>query len=1219
MKKHWHLLLPIFLLFLLPSCSSNSDSASADLSTPWEHPMYLGHAGYWENRIPVVVQNHTGMDLKGDPFTLTVGKGKGKLALKGVQTESIRVTNSKGEQLKCRVDAPDGRLLERGPIPNGAILTLPMENKAGENASYFVYFENDKAWAVGEYLFTHREISNGGFETEGSYGPLNWELSWPEEQRDVKWSDEKPHSGQKCIEIIGGSPDGRENYGAEQANIHLIPGAVYEVGAWFRSENLEGEAGLMMRAANLARTKMGVRPEAFKLEAQEGTQNWQYASMEFTAPEDVNILSISTFIEGKGKLWVDDLSFKCKHEYHHTAQVHPVENLPVNNIGQSEDWMGEDSDGSNDWPVRASVTVQNFTDVAMKDYPVYADIQMLKQRLFEETDESTLMQLSDGTTPIPYMVMGSAILFKQDIPALTNRTFYLYFSSHEQGSDKGKLSLYDELSQITQNLVANSQFEQAGMESWERFGESGTRTITESKEGDNPMAQLSYRASGDETEVQVSDIEESHTVSNAEIGMAQVFKVNPGSKYFFSARVKSSNILDRTETLRAGFLDEQGEFIQDKETRRANPDMHQSLQWVSESMIIEAPPGSASIRIELVNTVEGQVWYDDVFFMEVGTGFTGAMSVERKAEKDLEGLQIWEKNPVAKVFPDDLPKAGNNSIPEKLAMSAARNDTEPIQILFRSQEEYTDLELFLVSPEDNQGNRLEESEIGIVGYVPISYPSNYIRDFVTPFWQTILPKGTIGSDGWTGWWADPILPFHVFDLPANKTTAGWIEISVPDDAVPGIYTGSIQLLHKGGILKEIPLEIQVYAFTLPEENNVKATYVTRFNNREIFGRKLSEDQWKDELWEYMARHRISSKMVEPQPEARMVDGEVVLDFTEFDKAAAYYFDTLKISSTWSPQYFYLFGWGRPPSDKFGEKPYPGEYPYHDADHSTLRPEYKRVYQSALKQYWDHMKEKGWADKSVIYISDEPHADEHMNQQMYAVCDMIHEVDPEIPIYVSTWWYRPEFEGYVDVWGVSHRGGGWGHPVPAEHLEQIRKNGGDIYFTTDGMQCTDSPYLGFERMLPYFCYKYEAKEYEFWASNWHTLDPYNYGWHRFHRQSPSVDVVYWMRYPNGDGNFIYPGEAIGADPLVASIRLKQAREGVEDFEFMHILGQLIEKANTQGISSSKAQAALDRTLDLVSIPCADGRYTTEYMPDPDLLMDVRHGIATAIEELSPKIK
>ena len=101
-----------------------------------------------------------------------------------------------------------------------------------------------------------------------------------------------------------------------------------------------------------------------------------------------------------------------------------------------------------------------------------------------------------------------------------------------------------------------------------------------------------------------------------------------------------------------------------------------------------------------------------------------------------------------------------------------------------------------------------------------------------------------------------------------------------------------------------------------------------------------------------------------------------------------------------PALFYLFGWAFPPSDKFGEKPYPGEYPYEGADRSKLRPEYKKAYQLVLKTFWDHLKEKGWADRFILYLSDEPHeADKNNGKsddikiQMKALCDMIHEVDP----------------------------------------------------------------------------------------------------------------------------------------------------------------------------------------------------------------------------------
>ncbi len=58
--------------------------------------------------------------------------------------------------------------------------------------------------------------------------------------------------------------------------------------------------------------------------------------------------------------------------------------------------------------------------------------------------------------------------------------------------------------------------------------------------------------------------------------------------------------------------------------------------------------------------------------------------------------------------------------------------------------------------------------------------------------------------------------------------------------------------------------------------------------------------------------------------------------------------------------------------------------------------------------------------------------------------MIHEVDPKIPIYSSTWKHVPDWDGYLDVWGIGHQG-----LVSPEKMEEIRRSGGRIWFTTDG--------------------------------------------------------------------------------------------------------------------------------------------------------------------------
>jgi hypothetical protein len=378
-------------------------------------------------------------------------------------------------------------------------------------------------------------------------------------------------------------------------------------------------------------------------------------------------------------------------------------------------------------------------------------------------------------------------------------------------------------------------------------------------------------------------------------------------------------------------------------------------------------------------------------------------------------------------------------------------------------------------------------------------------------------------------------------------------------------------------------------------------------------RSQTPDKEKRDVWKMLADHRLAPDRITPEPTWKNVNGNIIYDFTEYDKAASYFFDTLKFSHTYSPG-FYLFGWGNPPAIKFEEKPDPGEYPYEGADRSSLRPEFKKVFQNAIRAYWKHMKEKGWADKVLVYISDEPHTNPEITAQMKALCDMIHEVDSKIPIYVSSWWHRPEYAHYIDVWGVSNHGSTWGRPVPLSDFINIKKDGGRLWFTTDGKLCTDTPYLGFERMTPHYVFKFGAEGYEFWACNWYTFNPYDYGWHNHIRQSSTPGRVSWTRYPNGDGYIIYPGHYIGVDSYVASIRLKLAREGVEDYEYLYYLNSLITLNKKQGKDVSQAEKALENAEKIVIFPTAEGRFSTEYLPDPYVVLRVREQIAQAIEGL-----
>jgi len=153
------------------------------------------------------------------------------------------------------------------------------------------------------------------------------------------------------------------------------------------------------------------------------------------------------------------------------------------------------------------------------------------------------------------------------------------------------------------------------------------------------------------------------------------------------------------------------------------------------------------------------------------------------------------------------------------------------------------------------------------------------------------------------------------------------------------------------------------------------------------------------------------------------------------------------------------------------------------------------------------------------------------------------------------------------------------------------------------------------MLPYYCIKYGVKGYEFWGFAWWTYDPWKTGWHQFIRQSDEGKKYYWVRYPNGDGFLAYPGKAIGIEGPVSTIRLEQVLQGLEDYEALTILAQLVEKTKNEKHSAAAGEAALKMAKELVTIPNAGGLRSTEILPDPARIPAIRKAVNAAILQLS----
>jgi hypothetical protein len=426
------------------------------------------------------------------------------------------------------------------------------------------------------------------------------------------------------------------------------------------------------------------------------------------------------------------------------------------------------------------------------------------------------------------------------------------------------------------------------------------------------------------------------------------------------------------------------------------------------------------------------------------------------------------------------------------------------------------------------------------------------------------------------------MPFKPFDLQPNRTEAIWLVLYVPLDAQPGQYEGQVRVIAENQTIS-LPLQVEVVPLTLPEETELKVIFDLR---GAIVGRLLAEPERLKAWYRFLASFRISPGFVLPEPTFRYENGKVTMEASGFDEMAKLLIDELKVSVLYTPSFTYAFGWAYPPKRFFNLEPFTEEY--------------NRAYQELLRVFYDHLRRRGWSDKFVYYISDEPHFwNENIRKQMKQLCSLAHQAVPGIRIYSSTWQFVSEWVGDLDIWGIGPHGS-----CSVADMERLKSAGAELWFTTDGHMCIDTPYLAIERLLPYLCFAYGVSGYEFWGVSWWTYDPWEYGWHSYIRQSDEGERFYWIRYPNGDGYLVYPGDKFGLVEPLPSIRLMQVREGIEDYLLLRAIERALKEGKWQGEKAEAAKRVLERARSLVSIPNEGGLRSTSLLPDPNKVIELR---------------
>ena len=837
-----------------------------------------------------------------------------------------------------------------------------------------------------------------------------------------------------------------------------------------------------------------------------------------------------------------------------------------------------------DWQNWAEVRVRRFSETAGSAALVRVNLRPALALLPEVlSDSAACAASSDGVELTSYgLGQGGDLLFSASLPPMTEELFQIGFRPGSRLDAAAALEDYGRLLASSANLAANGSFESGadGPSQWHQPANGGSHQI---------RAGFSHDARFGKRSLELTALE---NAKGDWLGWdSGEIPVKPGATYLLSGWLKGIG-LQSWAAIHAHFHDAQGALTRSGAMVSTQPTVNGDSDWVNSRGFFQAPPDAATIQLHLTMNTQGTLRHDGIVLCEVVDGEVGRVS-SAATEPAAPGLQVWEVNPLVKVFPDTPAQAQARAVSVELA----RNEYQAFQFALRIAAAGTNHLGISVSPlKSPDGGELPPVKVERVGYVPVDYPSAYYSTEV-PDWCRKLPRGAGATDGWAGWWPDPLAPGASLDLSPGQTQPVWFTVHAPKLAVPGRYRAEVTLSAAGRDPLRIPLAVQVLPFTLPGQGRLRAIFDFRFGPGGGFGSGVDSMEAYRKWLRFIAEHRLGINGIHPPPKFSYHEGKVEMDAAEFDDMARFCFDELGMNVAYTPEFFYMFGWAYPPKKLFGLEPF--------------TPAWCAALQQAYRLFTDHVRQKGWHDKFVYYVSDEPHFQhDFVVEQMKKLCALVHEVDRTIPIYSSTWRHCPAWDDSLDLWGIGQYG-----CFPVDEMERLQRAGRQMWFTCDGQMATDTPFLATERLLPYYCFKYGVRGFEFWGLAWWTYNPWQVGWHQFIRQSDEGKKYYWVRYPDGDGFLAYPGKPVGIDGPAGTIRLEQLRQGLQDYDALALLADLAAKAKQAGRPAAAAERALAMARDLVAIPNPGGLRSTEILPHPDRVPAVRRAVNAALVQLT----
>jgi hypothetical protein len=513
---------------------------------------------------------------------------------------------------------------------------------------------------------------------------------------------------------------------------------------------------------------------------------------------------------------------------------------------------------------------------------------------------------------------------------------------------------------------------------------------------------------------------------------------------------------------------------------------------------------------------------------------------------------------------------------DAVKISSARNEVESFQVVVSAPKENINVTKVDISNLAGPGgSKIEKNNIKLFReeYVRVrlstpraELPPGLYPDPLVPFINPVTNEPIEPLNESRKRWGEPVktsgydmyaMPFDVFK---GQNQPLWVDVHVPKEVPAGTYSGTLTVRARGGISEQIPITVTVWDFTLPDGPTHRNHFGSFGNVARYFNVKRNSDRFKQIEMRYcraMSEHRINPPIPSYMLPQVNDDGSLKI-IPERHAALKEFIAKFHVTDFQIPRARFA----RLPGSTLR------------SDYKTISPENRIKAQRYYREFYKYLKDNGWEKGAYLYMLDEPNLRENY-EQVLVLGRLVHEAVPQLKCLVVEQTYPqdpswPDIDPAVDIWCPL-----WSF-IDRESINNKIAHGDEVWSYTALVQRApryhpqyqtvrnyDPPYWHIDRPLTeyriptWINYQYNITGLLYWSTVTTVIEP----WYNPAFAHP--------RHYNGGGFLFYPGAPCGIDGPVTSIRLKNLRDGMEDYEYFAILEKLTDKKTVKKIVDAVA--------------------------------------------------